>query len=149
MCFCIFNWNYFTFDNKFLLLLLLFLVMWQVTYGNDNVEYTSVDIGNSTWNIRWFYVEKWSSGVQILFNVESTSMQRRHFDPSHEKTIKWKGVFLKFIKWKSTFQKTINCNVRIAVDRFFKATLSLDRFLILAFVADRFFIGGIDLPCDW
>jgi len=33
-----------------------------------------VDVENSTWNIRWFYVEKWPSGRQILFNVESTSI---------------------------------------------------------------------------
>ena len=28
------------------------------------------DVENSMWNIRLFYVEKWSSGGQILFNVE-------------------------------------------------------------------------------
>jgi len=36
------------------------------------VDYVGVE--NSTWNIRWFYVEKWSSGGQVLFNVESTSI---------------------------------------------------------------------------
>jgi len=31
-------------------------------------------VENSTWNIRlFFYVEKWSSSGQIIFNVESTS----------------------------------------------------------------------------
>jgi len=35
-----------------------------------------VDLENLRWNIRLFYVEKWSLGRQILFNVESTSIQR-------------------------------------------------------------------------
>jgi len=52
--------------------------MGTATWNTRRIHVIYVDVENSSWNIRWFYVEKWSSGGQISSNVESTSIQRRH-----------------------------------------------------------------------
>jgi len=61
-----------------------------------------VDEENSTWNTRWFYVEKWSAGGQIRFNVESTSIQRRN-SPNN-----LQGGFLRRIGVDSTSKKYLS-----------------------------------------
>jgi len=70
------------------------------TWNTCRIHVIYVDVENSTWNMCWFYVENWSSGVQILwtsnsrrFNVDMKSWLCSPYDCKelyvYQKVVRW------------------------------------------------------------